>query len=291
MLVMTRLRIRRIVACGVVACGVVAALSGAAAAGRAQSRAEPQIWRGGFGYTEPPRLPTERTFRGAFNFCRLYFSSNRREKRGWSTDYPGADYNLTVRLGELTKTRVTKDAQGHPEYVVVRPTDAALFQCPMIFAEDMGTVSFSDEDVKSLRAYFEKGGFMFLADYWGRASEEQWEEEISRVLPPEQYAIVELPMTHAVWHTMFDLKAIPPMASLQTWRRTGGVVERFAEDGAAVEVRGISDRKGRLMVVAVHNSDIPDGWEREGEDATYFNLFSPNAYTVAIDAVMYAMTH
>jgi hypothetical protein len=283
---MTRQRIRT-----VVAVGVIVAVVAVAAASRAQSRQEPQIWRGGFGFTEPPRLPTARTFRGAFNFCRLYFSSNRREKRGWGTDYPGADFNLSVRLGELTKTRITKDAADHPEYVVVRPTDAALFQCPMIFAEDMGTVVFSDEEVKSLRAYFEKGGFMFLADYWGTASEEQWEEEISRVLPPGQYPIVQIPMSHAVWHTMFDLKEIPQMASIQYWRRSGGGISERGSESATVEVRGIADQYGRLMVLAVHNSDIPDGWEREGEDPLYFNLFSPSAYTVAIDAVMYAMTH
>src|SRR2546429_1722803 len=37
-----------------------------------------------------------------------------------------------------------------------------------------------------------------------------------------------------------------------------------------------SDERGRLMVVMVHNSDIPDGWEREGEDRENFFRFSPD---------------
>jgi len=147
------------------------------------------------------------------------------------------------------------------------------------------------EQIASLRTYFQKGGFMFLADSWGTQSEEQWEEEISRVLPPAQYPLVQLPMTHSVWHTMFELKEIPQMPSIQYWRRSGGDISERGADSAIVEVRGISDKYGRLMVLAIHNSDIPDGWEREGEDPTYFNLFSPHAYTVAVDAVMYAMTH
>jgi hypothetical protein len=262
----------------------------AAAVGVAQ-RSGVQILRPGFGFNEPVRPPTAQTFKGEFNFCRLMFGSNRREKGGWRTDYPGADYNLSVRLGELTKTRVTRNDDGRPEYVVVQPTDAALFQCPMIFAEDMGTVEFTDEEVTGLRKYFQKGGFLFVADYWGSLSEQQWEEEMSHVLPREQgYSIVEIPMTHPVWHTMFDLKEIPQMASLQTWSRTGSIVERWAESDAVVEVRGIADSHGRLMVLAIHNSDIPDPGEREGEDQTYFNLFSPHAYQVALDAVMYAMT-
>src|ERR671922_115432 len=65
-----------------------------------------RIWYGGYGYT-PPRFPTKHSFQGSFNFCRAMFQSNRREKRGWSTDYPGADLNFSTRLGELTKAPVT----------------------------------------------------------------------------------------------------------------------------------------------------------------------------------------
>ena len=57
--------------------------------------------------------------------------SDRRESRGWSTDYPGADINLSVRLAELTKVRVTLTRDGEeevPDAVVVRLTDDALFQ-------------------------------------------------------------------------------------------------------------------------------------------------------------------
>jgi hypothetical protein len=77
--------------------------------------AQTQVWRGGYGFT-PAKFPTARTFGNGFNFCRLMFQSNRREKRGWDTDYPGADINFSIRLGELTKTRVSRDASegGEP---------------------------------------------------------------------------------------------------------------------------------------------------------------------------------
>jgi hypothetical protein len=45
------------------------------------------------------------------------------------------------------------------------------------------------------------------------------------------------------------------------------------------------------MVVMIHNSDIPDGWEREAEDPQYFYKFSPDAYAVGINVVLYALTH
>src|SRR4029450_12670249 len=65
-----------------------------------------QIWAGGYGRT-PPRFPTATTFSGGFNFCRVMFTSDRREKQGWSTDYPGADINLSIRIAELTDITVT----------------------------------------------------------------------------------------------------------------------------------------------------------------------------------------
>ena len=95
-----------------------------------------------------------------------------------------------------------------------------------------------------------------------------------------------------MWHTMFTVTQIPQIASIQTWRRTGGrTIERWNVEGAPPDARGIADSHGRLMVVMIHNSDIPDPWEREGEDTDYFYRFSPDAYAVGIDIVLYAMTH
>ena len=80
---------------------IIGALSASITAVHAQ-----RIWSGFYGRT-PPKFPTATTFDGNFHFCRVLFTSDRREKQGWGTDYPGADINLSVRLAELTKMRVT----------------------------------------------------------------------------------------------------------------------------------------------------------------------------------------
>ena len=38
---------------------------------------------------------------------------------------------LSIRLSELTKTRVSFDGAREPNHLVVRLTDEALFQCPV----------------------------------------------------------------------------------------------------------------------------------------------------------------
>src|SRR5829696_4869640 len=80
----------------------------------------------------PPRFATDESFGRGFTFCRAMYSSVRREAggQGWSTDYPNADINFSIRMSELTKTRVSTDATGAPDHFVVRLTDDALFQCP-----------------------------------------------------------------------------------------------------------------------------------------------------------------
>lgn len=256
-----------------------------------------QIWAGGYGNTAP-RFPTPTTFSGGFNFCRVMFTSDRREKQGWRTDYPGADINLSIRIGELTKINVTMQNDStevpEPEAVVVRLTDEALFNCPFIFMEDAGTARFTPAEVSRLQDYLLKGGFLLVSDYHGSWAQEQFDDEIARVLPPGRYPTINLTpglSDHSIWHTMFNVAQLPQMASINTWRRTGDVIERWNENGAPPDARGIADDEGRLMVLMVHNTDLPDPWEREGEDKDYFFRFSPDAYAAGINIIIYSMTH
>jgi hypothetical protein len=268
----------------VVALAVFAVLGLGVAAGYAQ-----RIFAGFYG-TTPPRFPTANSFQGTFTFCRGMFASNRREKRGWDTDYPGADINFSIRLAELTRTRVTKQATGtDPEYVTVRLTDPDLFQCPFLLFEDAGTIFLSEQEVSTFREYLQKGGFVFVSDYWGPQAKEQFDREIGRVLPRSDYPIVDVPLDHPLWHTQFEVKEVPQMPSIQSWRRTGGATDRGVSD--PVDARAIVDAHGRIMVMMMHNTDIPDGWEREGEDPQYFYRFSPDAYSVGINVLLYAATH
>src|SRR5687768_7778202 len=254
-----------------------------------------RIWSGYYGRT-PPRFPTRDTFEGSFHFCRIMFSSDRREKQGWATDYPGADLNFSTRLAELTKVRVKMVRDGAdevPDAVVVRLTDDDLFKCAFTLMEDAGTAHFNEEEVARLRQYLLKGGFLLVSDYHGVLAQEQFDQEIGRVLPRSEFPIVDLaPPDHALWRTMFHVSRLPQLASINTWRRTGGgTIERWNVEEAPPDARGIADAHGRLMVVMIHNTDMPDAWEREAEDPEYFYRFSPDAYAAGINILLYSMTH
>lgn len=238
----------------------------------------------------PPRFPPQEFADGAFAFCKVMYTSVRRESMGvgWSTDYPFAGIHLMIRLSELTKARISRDDAGAPNHWVVRLTDDALFQCPFTMAADVGTIGLSEEEAERLRAYLLKGGFLWVDDFWGTPAWQHWSAEMARVLP--EYPIVDVPQDHPIRRTVYHLTAIPQITNINFWRRTGTTSERGA-DSPHANFRMIADERNRIMVLMTHNTDVADSWEREGEDSEFFRLFSPDGYALGINALVYAMTH
>jgi len=230
----------------------------------------------------------------AFVICRLAYGQVRREASGigWETDYPYAEINLSTRLSELTRTRISRDTDGTPNYYVVRATDDQIFNCPVIFASDAGTIGFTESQAVRLREYFLKGGFLWADDFWGTAAWENWEYQIGRVLPPEEFPIEDIPLDDPVLRSQFELHEVPQITNIQFWRQWGGrnTSER-GEDSAQVHFRAIRDSHRRIVVLMTHNTDVADSWEREGEDPDFFFQFSPRGYALGVDVLLHVMTH
>jgi hypothetical protein len=254
--------------------------------------ADAQIWlsqEARYGAPIRSGIPSNR---GGFVFCRLWYDAARSMASGlgWSTDYPAADGNFMTRLEELTPTRIERWQNGEPGIAAVRATDPDLFKCPFLFMTDPGSVTFSDAEVEGLRTYLEKGGFLWADDMWGESAWRYFESEIGRVLPGRP--IVELTMDHPLFSAHYLVPEIPQIPSFQSWRRSGGQTSEFGAETAVPHLRAIFDDDGRLLVLISHNTDIADGWEREGvEMSDFFYSFSPAAYGLAINVFLWAMSH
>jgi hypothetical protein len=252
-------------------------------------------WGRGYGRGEggiPPRFAQPQDFDGDFQFCRLMYRQVRAHQRGlgWGTDYPDAEINFSIRLSELTKTRVSRSADNEPNHFVVQPTDAALYQCPFVIMSDAGSAGFTDDDVKALRSYLLKGGFLWADDFWGPWAWDDFVAEIAKVLPPAQYPVREIAPDHAILKTMFTVGRIPQVPSWQYWSGSGDTSE-MGPDSANAHMAAISDQRGRVMVLMTHNTDISDSWEREGQNPEYFLSFSPEGYAVGLNVALYTMMH
>jgi hypothetical protein len=238
------------------------------------------------------RTPTADSFDGSFNFCRIMFRSSRGGDGGnWSVDYPRADVNLSIRLAELTKTRISAQPSREPNHLVLTLTDPELFQCPFIMMTEVGSAYIGQEEAERLREYLEKGGFLWADDFWGSYAWEHWVDEFSKVLPRGEYPIVDLPTDHPIFRSQFVVKTVPQIPSINFWMGSGGGTSERGYDSAEPQARGVSDRNGRLMVLMTHNTDVGDSWEREADDPDYFYRFSVDGYAFGINVVLYALTH
>ena len=236
-------------------------------------------------------LARPESFDGRFHYCRAVYRANPRGDGGsWLTDYPLADIDFSIRISELTKIAVSFESPGQPNHLIVRLTDDELFQCPVIIMQEVGRLLFTAEDAALLRTYLLKGGFLWVDDFWGSYAWDVWESEIRKVFPATDYPIIDLPSSHPLFHTMFDLHGVPQIPGIGTWISGRGTSER-GSDSAQVHARGIADSQGRVMVFMTHNTDVSDSWEREGEDPQYFYQFSIDGYRVAVNVLLYAMTH
>jgi len=228
-----------------------------------------------------------------FTFARIQYDSGwggRGYGRGggWAVDFRDADLNFSFRLQQLTALKVD------PEGKVLRLTDPELFSHPFIYIVEPGALEFSDEEVKTLRRYLLSGGFLMVDDFWGDYEWENLYEQIKRVFPDREPR--ELPLDHPIFHCVFDLKEKPQIPNFRTGEESQitHVTYEYGH-GPGVETphyRAIFDDKGRMMVIICHNTDLGDGWEREGVYEYYFREFSEKkAYPLGINIVFYAMTN
>jgi len=226
-----------------------------------------------------------------FTFCRLLYQSVTSEQRGhgWNTDYPDSDHNFTVRFEELTTVQPAWWADGEPGYAAVRPLQSELFECPFLFMSDAGTVGLSDAEVASVRDYLLKGGLIWADDFWGDRAWRRFANEMSRVLP--EYSMVDIGPDHMIMHALYEVDAVPQVPSIQFWRMTRFSTSEMGSESGTPHLRGIFDEDGRPLVLATHNTDIGDGWEREGEDLDFFYTFSPKSYALGINILLYVMSH
>ncbi len=250
----------------------------------AQGRQYPSEWRG------VPEWSLNSEFAAdAFTFVRIKYHGGRRWSRygDWATDWPDSDLNFSFRLQQLTSLDV------HPDGLVLELTDPRLFDYPFIYMIEPGRLVFRANEVAALRRYCLNGGFLLVDDFWGEQEWANFYREIKRVFPEREP--VELPLSHEIFHCVYDLKEKPQIPSIYAaWRgRSRGITwERGWADTGTPHYRAIHDDQGRIMVFICHNTDLGDGWEREGEDEWYFHEFSEKkAYPMGINIVTYALTH
>jgi len=140
-----------------------------------------------------------------------------------------------------------------------------------------------------MRAFLLKGGFFWVDDFWGSVGWNHFTRQIKKVLP--EHEIVELPHDYSLFDIVYHIPEVPQIPSINSGRRMGGSTSELGFDRAVPHLRAILDEHGLILVLIVHNTDISDGWEREGDDLDFFHHFSPDAYAIGINIVLWTLIH
>ena len=129
-----------------------------------------------------------------------------------------------------------------PLQAVIRLTDPQLFDYPFLFLTGHGNISFSDQEVRQLRTYLLRGGFLYADDDYGMDT--SFRREIRKVFPDRD--LVELPPSHELFHCFYSFPE--------------GIPKIHEHDGKRPQAFAIFDDFGRIMVLYTYETNISDGW-------------------------------
>ena len=155
--------------------------------------------RGGYSryYSGGPSVPSE------FYWSRLQYNTLyggggfRSYGGGWSQDYPKADNDCLIALRRLTRI-------NSPSPLNVADLDSDhLFDYPWIYAINVETWTFTDEEAKRLHDYLLKGGFLMVDDFHGTEDWTTFHGRHAQVLPDAP--VEDLPDGDEIYHVLYDI--------------------------------------------------------------------------------------
>jgi hypothetical protein len=171
-------------------------------------------------------------------------------------------------LLEAIATRTTLDVDRAEARVTL--LDDRLWDYPFLHVTGHGNIKLSDTEVRRLREYLARGGFLHVDDNYGLDA--SFRREIARVFPDRP--LVDVPLSHPIYHILYDFpKGIPKI-----------------HEHDAKPARGYGIFLGdRLAVYYSYESDLGNGWE---DTAVYHDPpeLHEAALRMGVNLFVYAVT-
>ncbi len=220
-----------------------------------------------------------------FVFPRLRYDMDQSFGRGgfrrfqrWAADYPASDIHFLEGVKRLT--RIDTRSRG----IIVDLDSDAIYKWPWIYVENPGAWHLSETQAARLREYLLRGGFLMGEDMHGDYEWENFMVGMRMVLPDRP--VEDLKDNDEIFHVVYDLgDRVQIPGTRYLW---GG--RQYTPDSAVAKWRAIRDEHGRIVVAICHNSDVGDAWEW-ADSPDYPERATTLAYRIAINYIIYAMTH
>jgi hypothetical protein len=187
-------------------------------------------------YSYGPAIPSE------FYWSRLQYTSSYANGGsygfrgfhggGWSRDYPKADNDCLIALRRLTHIN-----SPSPLNVVDHDSDH-IYDYPWIYAVQVNTWTFTDDEAKRLHDYLLKGGFLMVDDFHGTDDWEHFMAGMRMVLPDSP--VEDLKDSDEIYHVLYDINEKFQIPS-EVYVNTGRTYEK---DGYVPKWRAIRNDHG-----------------------------------------------
>src|SRR5436190_326123 len=220
------------------------------------------IDRGFFFHNEPP--PTELVVARW-----KYTAWGKFGGTGWAHNYPSSDQHFAQVVSEATNIDVT-----NVSYRIVELGSPEVFNYPFAVVSEPGELALTEAEVRNLREYVDRGGFVVMDDFDGSRDLGTLKRDLHRAFPDRE--LVRLTIDHEIFHTFFDIDAL-------------NVTSPYLVDGDPI-FYALLNKDGNVGIIACYNNDLENFWDYidRGE---YPLKPSIEAFRLGIDFVIYSMTH
>jgi hypothetical protein len=235
-------------------------------------------------YEDDKSIVQDKKTSNQFVFVRLIYNGRIQVfphyAKNWYTDYPKGDKQLIWALRRLTQLDIAENERA------IAVTNPDLFKYPFVYTSEPGQMVLSDKDAEIMREYLKRGGFWMLDDFWGSFEWGNMEAELKKVLPDAE--IRDIPLDHPIFNEFFTVERLKQVPSIAYLINPGHIT--WEQDGFVPQCKGIWDKEGRLAVVINHNTDLGDAYQWM-DIPEYPYEFSSYAYRVAVNTIVYALSH
>jgi hypothetical protein len=209
---------------------------------------------------------------GRFQFVRMSYPWSQGRQAAWAHDYPDGEYNLLKIMRDVTNIPLHVSESSIMSY-----SDPEMFKNTVIYQCEPGFWYLTDVEVKNLRAYLEKGGFLILDDF-PRGAWNNVEQVMSQVFPELNF--IDLDIKHPIFHSFFEIQTLDlPVV--------------YAQIGGKPIFRALfagNDKNKRMLVMANYQNDISEYWEWSAD--TWKPIAENNvAFEFGINEFIYGITH
>ncbi|HEY8520040.1 MAG TPA: DUF4159 domain-containing protein [Gammaproteobacteria bacterium] len=188
---------------------------------------------------------------------------------GWTHNYPSSDRNFNEFIKQATGIDVEIAS-----YRIVDLASDEVFDYPFAYVSEPGEMELTEQEVRNLREFVLRGGFVLMDDFDGLLQLENMREQVRRAFPDRPF--LPIPLDHRIYSAHFELPDLERMSPYVP--------------GGQIVYYGLLNDDGEVAIAAGYNNDLANFWDWYDEARMPLEP-AADAFRIGINFVIWAFTH